>query len=350
MAKRSLSNPGSGSQPRTTYISPSREPAALAGADLTSRVKGTAREAASNWRQNVIYLAFLATFLVFSITLAGSGFLTSTNLLNIGRQTATISIMSVAMTFVISAAEIDLSVGSVAGLASVLTALTLPSLGLVPSIAIGLATGAAAGLLNGVLVVAFKIPSFLVTLGTLGIANGVAAWVSNSSPEPILNTAFNDVFGAGSVGAFPSLLIWTAVFVIAGHVILRKTTFGRGVLATGGNRLAAEYSGIRTRRIKLTVLFASGTVAALAGLLYAGQYETGRFDWGTGAELSVIAAVILGGTNLFGGRGTVLGALFGSLLIGTINNGLLLFGVGTSQQQVVQGVIIILAVALGRRE
>ena len=128
------------------------------------------------------------------------------------------------------------------------------------------------------------------------------------------------------------------------------TRYGRQVLATGGNRTAAEFTGVNTRRIKFSVLLVSGVVAAIAGMLYAGRLQSGRFQWGTGDELSAIAAVILGGTSLFGGYGTIIGTLFGSLLIGLINNGLILAGLDASQQQVVRGVIIILAVALARRK
>jgi ribose transport system permease protein len=132
--------------------------------------------------------------------------------------------------------------------------------------------------------------------------------------------------------------------------VLAKTRFGRKVLATGGNRTAAEFTGIRTGRIKFQVMVLSSVVASLAGLLYAGRLESGRFQWGSGDELSAIAAVILGGTSLFGGNGAVVGTLVGALLIGLINNGLILAGLETSQQQVVRGAIIILAVALARKK
>jgi ribose transport system permease protein len=122
------------------------------------------------------------------------------------------------------------------------------------------------------------------------------------------------------------------------------------VLATGGNRTAADFSGINTAKIKFYVLLGSSLAASIAGMLYAGRLESGRFQWGSGDELSVIAAVILGGTSLFGGRGTVVGTLFGALLIGLINNGLILAGLDVSQQQIVRGAIIILAVALARRK
>lgn len=302
------------------------------------------------WRNYVVYIAFALVFVAFALTLSGRGFLSQNNLLNIISQTATISIMAVAVTFVISAAEIDLSVGAVAGLASVTTAVAITHFGLIPGILAGLLTGVAVGSINGLLVTLVGIPSFLVTLGMMGIANGAAMWATNSAPQPILNMTFNNVFGSGNVGPIPSLVIWTIVAAAIGFVVLRKTVYGRYVLATGGNEEAARFSGVPTKRIKFTVLLVSGTVAALAGMLYAGRLQSGRFEWGQGDELSVIAAVIIGGTSLFGGRGSVIGALVGSLMIGLINNGLLILGLQFSQQQIVRGVIIILAVALAVRE
>jgi ribose transport system permease protein len=300
-------------------------------------------------RQNILYIGFVVLFVVFAVTLGDQGFTSSNNLLNIIRQTATISVMAVAVTFVIGAAEIDLSVGAVAGLASVICAMALDSYGLVPGILAGVLLGATVGAINGSLVVGLGIPSFLVTLGMLGIAHGTAQWITDSAPQPILNDSFNNVFGSGDLGPIPSLVIWTAVAVAIGHVLLRRTTYGRGVLATGGNEEAAWFSGVPTRRIKFTVMMASSTVAAVAGMLYAGRLQSGRFQWGEGDELSVIAAVILGGTSLFGGRASVIGALLGSLMIGLINNGLTLMGLEFSQQQIVRGGIIIAAVALARR-
>lgn len=301
-------------------------------------------------RRYVIYIGFVAIFVFFAVTLHNDGFLTQTNLLNIVRQTTTISVMAVAMTYVIAAAEIDLSVGALAGLASVTAALSIAHWGVAAGIAVGLGTGLLVGSINGVLVTLFAIPSFLVTLGMLGIARGVAMWITDTAPQPILEESFYNPFGAGDIIGIPSLFFWTAIFVIVGAVVLRKTSFGRQVLATGGNRTAAEFTGVNTRRIKFLVLMLSGFAASFAGLLYAGKLQSGRFQWGDGDELSVIAAVILGGTSLFGGAGSVIGALFGSLIMGLINNGLILAGLDVSQQLVVRGIIIILAVALARRK
>ena len=303
-----------------------------------------------DWRRYVIYIGFAVVFLFFAITLGDDGFLTGNNLLNIVRQTATVTIIAVGMTYVIAAAQIDLSVGATAGLASVVTAMTIANYGVFLGILAGLAVGVVVGSVNGALVAMLIIPSFLVTLGMLGIAAGVAQWITKSAPQPILSDLYNKVFGSGDIGPIPGLIVWMIIVVVIGAIVLAKTRFGRQVLATGGNPIAAKFTGINTTSITFRVLLISALLAALAGMLYAGQLQSGRYQWGTGDELSAIAAVILGGTSLFGGSGTVVGTLFGALLIGLINNGLILAGLDTSQQQVVRGVIIILAVALARRK
>ena len=303
-----------------------------------------------DWRRDIIYVGFVVVFVCFAVLLGDRGFLSTTNLLNILRQTAIITIIAVGMTFVIACAEIDLSVGSIAGLASITAAMTITEYGLVPGILAGLAVGAVVGAINGSLVAFLRIPSFLVTLAMLGIAAGVAQWVTDSAPQPILDSTFNTVFGSGNIGRLPGLVIWSGAAVAIGAVVLRRARFGRQVLATGANRTAAEYSGVNTRSIKFRVMMISAMAASVAGLLYAGRLQSGRFQWGEGDELSAIAAVILGGTPMAGGRGSVVGTLLGALLMGVINNGLILAGLDSSQQQVIRGVIIILAVALARNK
>jgi ribose transport system permease protein len=298
----------------------------------------------------LVYIGFVALFLFFAITLRDSGFTTPNNLLNIARQTAIIATMAVAMTFVIAAGQIDLSVGAIAGLASVTTALTIARFGPVAGVAAGLLTGFVVGAVNGLLVTRLLIPSFLVTLGMMGVARGSAMWITDTAPVPILNERYNAIFGSGSIGPVPLLLIWIIIVTAIGAVVLRKTTYGRQVLATGGNERAARFTGIDTRRIGFLVLTVSGVVAALAGMLYAGRLQSGRFQWGEGDELSVIAAVVLGGTSLFGGSGSVLGSVLGALLIGVVNNGLILMGLESSQQIIIRGGIIIVAVALASRK
>ena len=303
---------------------------------------------AASWRQNIIYLGFIGIFIFFAITLGHKGFLDSTNLLNIIRQTAMISVMAVAMTYVLAAGEIDLSVGAVAGLASVTTAMGMDIGGVFFGIGCGVATGLAVGMLNGVLTTRIGIPSFLTTLAMMGIARGVAMWISDTRAVPILSREYAWVFGGGNLGPIPVLLFWTLIFLIVGHIVLRKTTFGRYVLATGGSETAARYSGVDTLSIKFKVLIISSMAAAVAGMLYAGRLQSGRFQLGEGDELSVIAAAVLGGTSLFGGKGTVIGSIMGALMIGLINNGLILMGLEFSQQLIARGAIIILAVAISQ--
>jgi len=298
----------------------------------------------------VTYIGFVAIFAFFAVTLNDDGFLTQTNLLNIVRQTAHISVMAVAMTFVLAAGHIDLSVGSVVGLASVTTAMSILEWGLIAGIGVGLLTGVVVGIVNGWLTTRIGIPSFLVTLAMLGIAKGTATWISDTAAKPILHDGYNNAFGSGDLGPVPVLAFWTLGAAVLGHVLLKKAAFGRRVLATGGNETAARYSGIDTKSITRRVLFLSSVGAAIAGMLYAGRFHSGSDEFGTGDELSVIAAAVLGGTSLFGGMGSVVGSVIGALMIGMINNGLLLMGLVFHQQLIVRGVIIVLAVAAVKKQ
>ena len=301
-----------------------------------------------DWRQYVIYAGFVVIFIFFSITLGEKGFLDPNNLLNIVRQTAMIAIMAVGMTFVLSAGEIDLSVGAVAGMTSVTTALAISKFGLIGGICGGLLTGIVVGMVNGLLATRVGIPSFLVTLAMMGIARGSAMWVSNTAAIPILDKNYYFTFGSGNIGPVPVLLIWALIAAVIGHIVLRKTSFGRKMLATGGSETAARFTGIKTHNIKMQVLIISSLTAAFAGMLYAGRLRSGRFQLGEGDELSVIAAAVLGGTSLFGGFGSVVGSIMGALMIGLINNGLILMGLEFSQQLIARGVIILLAVTVAR--
>jgi ribose transport system permease protein len=303
----------------------------------------------ADWRQYIIYIGFVVIFVVFAATLSDKGFLNPGNLLNIVRQTAMIAVMAIAMTFVLSAGEIDLSVGAVAGLATVTVAMAIAVAGPVAGVLAGLATGLAVGMFNGWLTTRVGIPSFLTTLAMMGIAKGVAMWISDTAAVPILSPGYSWVFGGGNLGPIPVLLLWMTVLAAVGHVVLRRSGFGRRVLATGGGETAARYSGIDTKAIKFRVLVLSSLAASLAGMLYAGRLQSGRFQLGEGDELSVIAAAVLGGTSLFGGMGTVVGTIVGALMIGLINNGLILMGLEFSQQLIARGGIIILAVALSQK-
>ena len=303
-----------------------------------------------DWRNYVVYVFFALVLAFFAVTIGDKGFLSVPNLFNITRTTAMIAVIAVAMTFVISAGELDLSVGSTAALSALTAGLVMQAgFGPIAGVVAALGAGLIVGLINAFFVTFMSIPSFLVTLGMMQFIRGLDMRVTYTNPVPISVQGFNTFFGSGRIWGVPSLFIWSIVVVALGHVVLRYTPFGRQVLATGGNRVAAKYSGIRTGRTKLYCFLLSGAAAALAGLLYSGMMSTARYNYGDGAELAAIAAVILGGTSLFGGRGTVIGTFVGALLIGTINNGLIIMGLDVSEQNMVAGAIIILAVAFGKR-
>jgi ribose/xylose/arabinose/galactoside ABC-type transport system permease subunit len=296
-------------------------------------------------REYFVFIALAALILFFS--LATPYFLTAQNFANIGRQTALVSIIAVGMTMVIINAQIDLSVGSVFALCGMASALAMQSiqnfwiLGALAAIAVGILFG----FINGMITVKLGVPSFLVTLGMLGVARGIALLVTDTRPVLIANDTYFQVFGQGSILGLPTAVVWTAAVVAIGIVVLHKSVFGLRVFATGGNPQAARFTGVKTDRVVITTFVITGGLVGLASLLFTGVAHAARPDLGVGLELDVIAAVILGGVSLFGGRGTVVGALVGSLMIGVINNGLVLMGVNSSVQQVIKGLIIIAAVS-----
>ncbi|WP_284988847.1 ABC transporter permease [Arthrobacter sp. efr-133-TYG-120] len=319
-----------------------------AGADLPST--RTLKNLIRGDRPYVLYAAFAVLIVAFS--LASPVFFSSSNFLNIGRQTALVTIIAVGMTFVIIAGEIDLSVASTLALSGMSAAMAIQQSGgnwLIGTVA-GLATGAVVGLVNGLLTTRLSIPSFLVTLGMLGIGRGIALMLTGTTPVVVNTIAFWDTFGEGAILGIPAPIFITLLVLGIGAYLLHFSTFGRKVFATGGNATAARYSGINTRRAKTVAFVITGALAGLAGLILTARAHAARPDIAAGLELDVIAAVILGGTSLFGGRGAILGTLLGSLMIGVLNNGLTLMGVSSQAQLVVKGAIIIAAVAFSRRK
>ncbi len=303
------------------------------------------------WREHVIYFIFTGIILLFSILLFDKGFLTGSNLMNIARQTAMISIMAVGMTFVLAAEEIDLSFGAVVALASIITAQVLRATGsIILAVIAGLVIGAVIGVINGLFVAKVGIPSFLVTLGMSGIILGIARWVSHLQSIPINNDVFTFIFGSGDIGSISVLFLWMLLAGVIGHIVLKKTPFGRKVLATGGNKISALYSGVKVSRMKLSVMVINSVLAAFAGILYAGRLHGARYTLGGNEVMIVIAAVIIGGTSMFGGKGSVIGSVIGALIMGILNNGLILLGLSVDQQMIFRGLIIIIAVSLTMRE
>ncbi|MFL9990701.1 ABC transporter permease [Paraburkholderia sediminicola] len=314
-----------------------------------SRMRRIAQLLLQGDRPYALYGAFAILLVVFSF--ASPWFLSIDNFLNIGRQTALVSIIAVGMTFVIIARQIDLSVGSTLALSGMSAALAMAYVGdnwIIGAIA-GIGTGAIVGAINGVVTTRLNIPSFLVTLGTLSAARGLALMVTTTRPEIITNDSFIAIFGEGDIAGVPVPIIWTVLTVIAGILLLHYSVFGRQIYAAGGNPTAALYSGINTRRVTTLAFILTGMLAGLAALVLSARSHAARPDVVQGMELDVIASVTLGGCSLFGGRGFVLGTLLGSLIIGTLNNGLVLLGVSSSLQLVIKGAIIVAAVAFTRK-
>jgi ribose transport system permease protein len=324
------------------------DPAAPRGIDPAGSILGRARRV--DPRTYVVYVAFLLILAFFAVTLQDDGFLTSDNLLNIARQTAPITVMAVGIVFVLSAGEIDLSIGSIVALAALVGAIVLRDVGLVAGVAAGLGVGAGVGLVNGLFVTLLRLPSFLVTLATMGLVAGLARWSTDLKAVAVVDQTFTDVFGSGDVGPIPGLVIWTLAIVGLGHLVYRHRRFGAHVLAIGDNADAARVTGIRVDRVRLAVLVISGTAAGLAGLLYAGRIQGASYTLGDSDLLIVIAAVVIGGTRLFGGAGSVVGALVGSLIMGMLTNGLILMGLDSNQQMVAQGLLLLIAISLTLRE
>lgn len=294
----------------------------------------------------IVYIIFVLCLIIFGIWLKGS-FFSLSNLLNITRQAGAVSVMAIGMVFVIGLGHIDLSIGSVVALSSLITAYILRDTGNpVLAVIVAIGFGAIVGLFNGLCVTTIGMPAFLTTLGSQAILTGIAMWISATKAVPITHKGFLFWFGSGTIGQVPILLFWAVGATVVGYIVLNNTSYGRKILATGGNATSAKYSGVRVNKITVLAFVYNGCLAAIAGTLYAGRAHSARWDFGSGVEMNVIAAVVLGGTAMSGGTGSAIGALIGSFLIMMIDNGLVIGGLGVAQQTFMRGIIIILAVAL----
>lgn len=300
-------------------------------------------------QQHLIYIGFLAIFLFFAVVLHDDGFLTTRNLTNIILQTAPATVMAIGLVYVLSAGEIDISFGSTVAVSALAAAVVLQSMPLAVGVAAGLGAGLLIGAFNGALVAGLRLPSFLVTLATLGLFAGVARTMTDLRSIAVINDSFTGFFGSGKLFGVPSLVWWTFGAVLVGHWIFRHTRFGAHILATGDNPGAARVAGVKVPRVRFAALTICGGCAGLAGLLYAGRLQAAKYTLGETDLMIVIAAVIVGGTALNGGRGSIIGAFIGALLMGMLNNGLILMGLAVSDQMIVRGVIILAAVALSLR-
>jgi ribose/xylose/arabinose/galactoside ABC-type transport system permease subunit len=295
-----------------------------------------------------IYIAFL--LLAGLLSFASPAFLTLSNLENVLQQTAVNGIISVGMTLVIVTGGIDLSSGSLVALAAVVAAsLAHPGAhALAVPVAAGVLVGALAGSISGVLIAKRRLAPFIVTLGMMTAARGAALVYTSGRPVIELSDAYNTI-GGGSLGPVPlAALIFLAV-VLVGAFLLHFTRFGRYVFAVGGNELAAKVSGVNTDRVLVWVYALAGAAAGLAGIVLSSRVMSGSPATGQGYELDAIAAVVIGGTSLSGGIGSIGGTVAGVFIIGIMNNGLDLLNVSSYWQQIVKGVIIVLAVLLDRK-
>ncbi|MFK7880198.1 ABC transporter permease [Roseobacter sp.] len=292
---------------------------------------------------------FLLCVVFFSATT--NAFLTSVNLLNILRQAAPILIVAVAMTYVIITAGIDLSVGSQVALINAVAAILL-SVGWLPwpLVVVGmLILGGVIGLVQGWFVAYQGIPAFIVTLAGLSILRGLALYLTQGYSIPIPDLPGFLALGRGQVSGIPMPVIISVSIAILGAVVLSRTVYGRRVVAVGSNTEAARRAGMPARGTIASVYVLTGVASAVAGLLIAARLGSGSSNAAVGFELQVIAAVVLGGTSLFGGRGSILGTILGALTIAVIGNGLILMHISPFFTQIVTGTIILMAIWLNTR-
>lgn len=277
-------------------------------------------------------------------------FLSTNNLLNMGRQMAQTAIMAVAMTYLITAQELDLSVGSIFGFCTLGMGLLAKDFGqnLWLALVLALVVAALIGLINGLIVTRGGIPAFIATLGALYIVRGFTLLLSPWPVSGIQNPSFYKIL-AGQVWGIPVQIFWMLAIVIAGHLVLTRTTFGYYVRATGSNRSAAGLAGVPVRRIKVLSFVLTAVAAAFAGALSFAHLTSVSPTAGGGLELQVIAAVVIGGTALFGGEGTVIGTLLGAALLTVVRNGLVQLGGEGRLQEAFLGAIIIFAVWIHTR-
>lgn len=285
------------------------------------------------------------------ITIINSNFLTANNLLNLLLQVTSNALIAFGMTFVILTVGIDLSVGSILALSSALTAGLLGSgMPVTLAILISLILGCILGMMNGLLISYGKLAPFIVTLATMTIFRGATLVYTNGNPitKGLSDTFLFQFLGQGYIVGIPFPVIIMFIVFIVLYVLLHKTAFGKSVYAIGGNEKAAYISGVKLNKVKIIIYSISGIMASISGLIITSRLSSAQPTAGASYEMDAIAAVVLGGTSLSGGKGRILGTLIGALIIGVLNNGLNIIGVSAFWQQVVKGVVILIAVLIDR--
>jgi rhamnose transport system permease protein len=292
-------------------------------------------------------LALLVVVALFVLDRQSDRFFTVDNLFNQGRLMTEVGLIAVIMTFVIVTGGIDLSVGSILGMTAILIGVFWKNMGLPLPVAIGfgLVVGTLAGVLNGIIITRFRVPPLIATLGTLALYRGIAEGVSQARSVRGYPDWFY-VLGQGEVAGVPSQLWILGLVAIVAAVVLGYTTWGRTTYAIGSNEVAARFSGLSVDGTKIAIYAASGLAAAIAAAIFVSRVSTTRSDMGTGIELDAITAVVLGGTSIFGGRGTIVGTLLGLILIQALKNGLSLAGVKSDGTVVLIGAVLILTILI----
>lgn len=294
-----------------------------------------------------ICIGLIALFILFSFL--NDNFFTSTNIMNVVLQVSIIAITAFGMTYVLLLGDIDLSVGSIIALTGTLVALALLwGLPFYLAVPCALIASLVVGFINGSLTAYAKIPSFIVTVATMGIFRGIAYIITDGKPELITNDAFLEL-GNGDMLSIPNPIWILLILLIINHFVLSKTTFGRKIYITGGNKEAAIYSGINVNKLKVQVFMITALMAGISGLLLASRLYSGQPSTAQGYELDAIASAVLGGTSLNGGHGSIIGTMIGALIIGVINNGMNLMSIPYFYQLVVKGLVILLAVYIDVR-
>lgn len=292
-------------------------------------------------------LAVLLVLIMIGLSFVSSRFLTANNLLNQTRLFAEVALIALPMTLIIITGGIDLSVGSTFAWASVMLGFSWQLLGfpLPLAVVVCLLTGLVAGLLNGLVIAYLRVPPLIVTLATLAIYRGLSYGISQARSARGYPESFF-FWGQGQIGPLPTQLVILLVLVVVFALVLGRTPLGRWIYALGNNEVGARFSGIPVARVKLLLYTLSGLMAGLAGFIFTSRVSTTRADAGSGMELDVIAAVVLGGTSIYGGSGSILGTALGLLIITLLRNGLLLTGVKGDATIVVIGTVLILAVLI----
>jgi rhamnose transport system permease protein len=291
-------------------------------------------------REAVLLAALLVVGLAMS--LVSPHFLKGANLLELTRHLAETGMIACGMTFVIMTAGIDLSVGSLLGLSGIVLGYAWHAWGAGIAVPLAFAVGLGGGLLNGGLITACRLPPLVVTLATMALFRGLAMVISRARPVSDFPAWFA-VLGQGRIGPVPMQLVVWVILVVAADLLIRRTVVGRYATAVGANEHAARFAAVPVRAVKIGVYAATGLLSAVAAMVFASRVSTAKADAGLGLELEVIAAVVLGGTQITGGRGTALGTFIAVLILGFVRNGLSLAGVPAVWQVMLSGTILIAA-------